>query len=159
MRMVRAWEPQGRQAIAQLIGKLSILEGAVSAQSREKTLAVFAEPLSPQEAVRRIVADVRLRGDEALFEYELKLAGVELTAETVRVPESELARSHQEASPEFLNALRQARRNIEAFQRQTVPERPEPIERPGVRLELHYTPLRRVGIYVAAASPCPRLCS
>ncbi len=155
MRMVRAWEPQGRQAIAQLIGKLSILEGAVSAQSQEKTLAVFAEPLSPQEAVRRIVADVRRRGDEALFEYELKLAGVELTAETVRVPESELARAHQEATPEFLNALRQARQNIEAFQRQTVPDRPEPIERPGVRLELHYTPLRRVGIYVAGGIPLP----
>ena len=53
--MVRAWEPGGREAIARLIGKLSVLEGAVSAQSREKTIAVFGTPLSPQEAVRTIV--------------------------------------------------------------------------------------------------------
>jgi len=155
MKTVRAWEPEGREAIAGLIGKLSILKGAVSAQSREKTVAVFGEPLSPQEAVRRIVDDVRRRGDEALFEYERKLAGVELTADTVRVSDSELERAHREASPELMKAVRRARLNIESFQRQTVPRQPEPIERAGVRLELRYAPLRRVGLYVAGGIPLP----
>jgi len=155
MRVVRAWEAEGREALARLIGKLSILEGAVSAQSRQKTVEVFGEPLSPQEAVRRIVEDVRRRGDEALFDYEWKLAGVRLTAETVRVPEGELRRAHEETSPEFLEAVRRARRNVEEYQRLTLPSAPEPVERPGVRLELRYRPLRRVGLYIAGGIPLP----
>jgi len=155
MKLVRAWEPEGRQAIDRLLAKLSILEGAVSAQSREKTVAVFGGPLSPQEAVRRIVEDVRHRGDEALFEYEGKLAGVQLTAETVRVPESDLLRAHRHAAPAFLKAVRQARQNIETFQRRTLPQTPPPVERAGARLELRYVPLRRVGLYIAGGIPLP----
>ena len=155
MRTVRAWEPEGREAIAGLIDRLSILEGAVSAQSRAKTVEVFGEPLSPQEAVRRIVRDVRRGGDEALFEYEWKLSGLQLTAETVRVPEAELQRAREEADREFLEVIRRARRNVEEFQRQTLPAVPEPLERAGVRLVLRYRPLRRVGLYVAGGIPLP----
>jgi len=155
MKLVRAWEPEGRRAIDRLLAKLSIREGAVSAQSREKTVAVFGEPLSPQQVVRRIVEDVRQRGDEALFEYERKLAGVELTTETVRVPEGELLRAHREAAPALLKAVRQARQNIETFQRRTLPQAPKPIERAGVRLELRYVALRRVGLYIAGGIPLP----
>jgi len=155
MRVVRASEVGGREAVARLIRKLSILEGAVSTQSRQKTVEVFGEPLSPQETVRRIVADVRTRGDAALFEYERKLAGVDLTEDNVRVAQEEIEEAHRSADPEFLAALRRARKNIEAFQQLTLPTPAHPIGGPGVRLELRYRPLRRVGLYIAGGIPLP----
>ena len=39
--------------------------------------AQFGEPVTPDEAVRRILHDVRARGDEALRDWTLRLDGVQ----------------------------------------------------------------------------------
>ena len=45
------------------------------------------------ETVRKIVDDVRRRGDEAIFGYEEKFDGTRLTKDTFRVSEEEFSRS------------------------------------------------------------------
>lgn len=116
---------------------------------------VFGEPLSPQQVVERICGDVRQRGLDAVLEYSRKLDRAELTAETVRVSEAELAAAHAAAEASLLATIRRIRDNILEFQR-AILHRDVEVRRQGVLLRQRYLPLDRVGICVpggAAAYP------
>ena len=65
--------------------------------------------------VKEIVARVRQEGDAALFDYTAKFDHVTMTAETVLVTKDEIARAYEAASPEWLDAMREAARRITAF--------------------------------------------
>ena len=143
-------------AIDALRAKLSPRAGAVSQASRERTIELFGEPLSPQQVVERICSDVREQGMAALLEYGRKLDKASLTAESIRVSPDELAASHQKADPEFLASVRRIRDNILAFQRAVKHRDVEVARDDGVRLQQRYLPLERVGLCVpggAAAYP------
>ena len=58
--------------------------------------------------VKEIVARVRQEGDAALFDYTAKFDHVTMTAETVLVTKDEIARAYAAASPEWLDAMREA---------------------------------------------------
>lgn len=145
--------------LARLREKLSPRGDVVSEASRQRTIALFGEPLSPQQVVERICRDVRERGLAAVLEYTRKLDGKELTAETIRVSPAELEAAHAAADPKFLRTIRAIRENIVEFQARLIPEDVRLIRQDGTsRLELRqrYLPLKRVGICVpggAAAYP------
>ena len=65
--------------------------------------------------VKEIVARVRQEGDAALFDYTAKFDHVTMIAETVLVTKDEIARAYAAASPEWLDAMREAARRITAF--------------------------------------------
>ena len=101
-----------------------------------------------EEAVAKIVADVRERGDEALFGYTRQFDGVEINAQTVRVTEEEIAQAYREADPELIEVMRRALANIRAFhekqkQRSWFEAQPD-----GTILGQKVTPIARVGVYV-----------
>ncbi len=98
-----------------------------------------------REPVRRILDDVRARGDAALLEYAARF---DTPPARLRVPADELARALETADPTYLAALRQATDTIETFHRvQLTPE--EPVETaPGVFVWRVWRPIERVGIYV-----------
>jgi histidinol dehydrogenase len=52
-------EPDGRRRLDELRGKLMSQGDVVSPASRQRTIDVFGEPLSPREVVTRICEDVR----------------------------------------------------------------------------------------------------
>ena len=142
-------------ALAELRRKLSPQGNMVSEAGRRRTIAVFGEPLSPQEVVERIVGEVRARGLAALLEYTQKLDQAELSPATIRVSPAELAAAHSQADPQFLATIRQVRDNILEFQR-AILHRDVEVRRPGVLLRQRYLPLERVGCCVpggAAAYP------
>ena len=93
---------------------------------------------------------------EPCLRYTAKLDGAELTAETLRVPASELAAAHAKASPDFLETIRRIRDNILRFQT-AILHRDVEVDGPnGSKLRQRYLPLERVGICVpggAAAYP------
>jgi histidinol dehydrogenase len=141
--------------LAALRHKLSPAGNVVSEAGRRKTIEVFGEPLSPQQVVERICGDVRSQGLAAVLEYSRKLDRAELTAETVRVSQNELAAAHAAVDPDFLATVRRIRENILEFQR-AILHRDVEVTRPGVTLKQRYLPLERVGICVpggAAAYP------
>ncbi len=143
-------------AIDALRAKLSPRAGAVSQASRQRTIELFGEPLSPQQVVERICSDVREEGMAALLEYGRKLDKASLTAETIRVGADELAAAHRNVDPEFLASVRQIRDNILRFQRAVKHRDVEVAQENGVRLQQRYLPLERVGLCVpggAAAYP------
>ena len=71
-----------------------------------------------EDVVDGIIADVRARGDEALKEYALRFDGAKL--ESLQVTQEEIEEAFAGMDGYFLETLREAAANIEAFHRQQV---------------------------------------
>ncbi|HSE15723.1 MAG TPA: histidinol dehydrogenase [Pyrinomonadaceae bacterium] len=96
--------------------------------------------------VEAIIADVRVRGDEALIEYTARFDQVEL--KELRVSEEELRRCAAGADERVRCALRKAIENVKEFHKRQVEESWSFSPREGVQLGQRITPLERVGLYV-----------
>ena len=85
------------ERIAELRRKLSPQGDIVSPKGRQKTIATFGEPLTPQEVVKRICTDISVKGLDALLDYNRRIDGADLTRETIRVPQSEIENAYKNA--------------------------------------------------------------
>ncbi|MDQ3877842.1 MAG: histidinol dehydrogenase [Actinomycetota bacterium] len=101
----------------------------------------------PEEAVRAIVDDVRLRGDEAVLHYTQTFDRAELSADRLQVAPEELEAAVKLVRPELVDALEvMAARLRRTCERQFETEWRE--ESPDESIGELVRPLRRVGIYV-----------
>jgi histidinol dehydrogenase len=120
---------------------------------RESLARVFGEPVTPAEAVRLLLADVRTGGDEAVARWTEKADGLRI--EDPAVPPAEWKAAY-ERIPETLRAsLTLAAERIRAFHaRQPIPS--WTTDEMGGTLGQQVTPLRRVGVYVpGGTAPLP----
>jgi histidinol dehydrogenase len=99
------------------------------------------------ETVRRIVDDVAVRGDEALFDYTARWDGPGVTAATVEASPEEKKEAAARVAPEDLAILRLAALRIERFHERQRQEGWSVMEEEGVELGQRILPLSRVGIY------------
>ena len=97
--------------------------------------------------VKEIVARVRQEGDAALFDYTRRFDHADITAETVQVTRAEIDAAYAAASPEWLEAMREAARRITAFHEKQKQNTWIDFQ-PGIALGQKITPLQRVGVYV-----------
>lgn len=100
------------------------------------------------DAVARIVADVRARGDAALIEYTHRFDRLALTAESLRVPDAELDAAVKACDARTLDALRLAKARIEAYHARQKPQDDRFVDEAGVELGHRWTPVGAVGLYV-----------
>lgn len=114
---------------------------------------IFGEPLSPEQAVQRILKDVRAGGDAALRRWTERIDGTRL--EQFTVPPSQIAAAAEAIPPELLQALQLAAKRIRDFHsRQPLPDWTT-TEMGGV-MGQRVTPLQSVGIYVpGGTAPLP----
>lgn len=145
-----------RDVLGSLRTKLSPQGNIVSEAGRQRTIAVFGEPLTPQQVVERICSEVQDGGLEVVLKYNELLDGARLTPDTLRVSEQELEAAHQTADPEFLATIGRIRDNIMEFQ-SAILHKQVSLERPtGIKLTQRYTPMKRAGLCIpggAAAYP------
>lgn len=145
-----------RDVLGSLRTKFSPQGNIVSEAGRQRTIAVFGEPLTPQQVVERICSEVQDGGLEVVLKYNELLDGARLTPDTLRVSEQELEAAHQTADPEFLATIGRIRDNIMEFQ-SAILHKQVSLERPtGVKLTQRYTPMKRAGLCIpggAAAYP------
>ena len=99
-----------------------------------------------EDVVDAIIADVRARGDAALKDYALKFDGAEI--DNLQVTQEEIDAAFASTDPDFLETLRMAAANIEAFHRQQVHKNFVMNEQDGVILGQKYTPIEKAGVYV-----------
>ena len=99
-----------------------------------------------EEVVDAIIADVRARGDAALRDYARRFDGARL--EELEVSAQEMDQALADADPYFLDTLRMAAANIEAFHRRQLRDSFVMTEQDGVILGQKYTPVERAGVYV-----------
>jgi histidinol dehydrogenase len=144
-----------RATMAELRRRLSPRGDVVSQEGRQRTMEIFGEPLSPVQVVERICRRVDNQGLKAILDYSARIDGADLTAETLRVAEEDLAGAHAHAESQFLETIRRVRQNIRAFQ-QAILHTDVRVDRAGAYLLQRYRPLGRVGLCVpggAAAYP------
>ena len=80
---------------------------------------VFSRTRALSDTIRTrvadIIADIRERGDEALFEYTKKLDGREIDASCIEVGKDEIDAAYKAVPEKLLSALRAAKSNIEKY--------------------------------------------
>ena len=105
-------------------------------------------------SVGRIVEDVALRGDAALFEYTARWDGHPVTAETVEASPEEKEAAAALVPPADLDILRLAARRIDRFHERQRQEGWSIADEEGVELGQSIMPLARVGIYAPGGLAC-----
>lgn len=111
---------------------------------RKRSTNSFSEQ---QAKVDAIVADIRERGDEALFEYTERFDGVKLTEDTVTVTEAEIKEAYEKIDPELLKVIRDAIVNIRDYH--MLQKRASWFEtKDGIFLGQRILPIAKVGVYV-----------
>ena len=98
-----------------------------------------------RDTARRIVEDVRARGDEALLEYTERFDGVR--PEPLRIPRQEIDRARGALSPELEESFGIAIENARAFHEREMDHSWEQ-SRGGATTGQRVRPIRRVGLYV-----------
>jgi histidinol dehydrogenase len=100
------------------------------------------------QAVRAIIEDVVVRGDEALIDYTYRFDGLALQPETLRVSDQEIDAAEAQCSKEELEALALAKQRIEVYHRAQRPEDSLTTDALGVTLGWRWTAIESVGLYV-----------
>ncbi len=101
-----------------------------------------------EQAVRGIIADVRVRGDAALVELTAKFDRVDLGKMGLRVGAAEIDAAAAQCKAEALDALKFARDRIEAYHRRQKPADERFTDPLGVELGSRWTAIEAVGLYV-----------
>ena len=96
--------------------------------------------------VEEIIATVRKEGDKALYAYNKKFDGADLTA--LEVTEGEIEEAFAAVEPKFLEILRNAEKNIRAFHQKQVRTGFKIEEKDGIITGQKVTPIEKVGLYV-----------
>lgn len=98
--------------------------------------------------VQEIVDTVKEKRDEAVFAYTKKFDGAELTAETIRVTDEEIAEAEALVEPELLAIMKRSMKNIRDYHRMQVRHSWFDAKPDGTILGQKFTALQSVGVYV-----------
>lgn len=121
----------------------------LTSATEQKVLASRrASSRDAERIAERIVADVRRRGDAALFSWTKRFDRVSLNPRTVWVSRLELAKARKAVSREFLAAVDHAAKNIRAVARRQKPLEWNIQVEPGVRAGQRVRAIDSVGCYL-----------
>ncbi|WP_413623752.1 histidinol dehydrogenase [Luteibacter sp. Lutesp34] len=128
----------------------------LDAAARNAALARPVQARAPdlRQGVEGIIAEVRARGDAALFELTARYDGVAM--DDLAVSEQEFVDAESRLPETLKAAILEAAGRIERFHRAAAPVPVAIDTAPGVRVERVLRPVRRVGLYVpAGGAPLP----
>ena len=101
-----------------------------------------------EATARRIVEDVRARGDEALVDFTQKFDRFAVTPEGLRITDAEVEAAEREVTDAQRTALRIARERIDTYHRRQLPKDDRFTDALGVELGHRWTAIDAVGVYV-----------
>ncbi len=100
------------------------------------------------DAVRSIIADVRARGDDALFELTEKFDRFDLRGAGMAVPVADIQAAYDACEPSLRQALELAAARIRAYHEKQMPDDGLFTDDAGITLGHRWTPVDAVGLYV-----------
>ncbi len=101
-----------------------------------------------EKQVREIIADVRKRGDDALFDLAREFDATDLTPATLRITAAEVAEAVETTPPEILGIMRAAAGRIMNFHREQVRRSWFVTDEQGGILGQRIVPMASAGLYV-----------
>ncbi len=101
-----------------------------------------------EESVAAIVADVKAKGDEAVFAYTEQFDKVKIDARTIQVTQEEIDEAYTLVDPDLLDVIRKALINIRSFHEKQKRSSWFDTTAEGTLLGQRITALERVGVYV-----------
>ena len=101
-----------------------------------------------ESTVNDILADVRERGDQALFEYTLKFDRFALNEDNIRVTRAEIEEAYGLLDDGLLDIIRRSADNIRAFHKKQLRSSWFDAKEDGTILGMKMTPIGRAGVYV-----------
>jgi histidinol dehydrogenase len=101
-----------------------------------------------ERVAARILADVRRKGDRALFRWALRLDGMRLTRKSLWIPRAEIRSVSHSVPRELSRAIEHAARNIRRVAEEQLPRSWTITVEPGVRVGQRVTPLGTIGCYI-----------
>ncbi len=141
------------EAQASILKRKAWDEFPVPASILARLETLFGERISPEEAVRRILADVRRDGDQAIIEWTKRIDGVELTSIVVSAQDRRAA--YDQVHPQIVDALQLSAQRIEAFHRRQ-PNLSWIYNNEQGTLGQLVRPIKRVGVYApGGGAPLP----
>ena len=141
---------QPAEEVARAVRRPPLVDMPVGGPAAERLRAVFGPGVTPQEAVRRIVASVRAEGDRALVRWCRELDGVDLQPQAFYLSEAQVQAAWTSPYRELVPSLRQALAAIEQFHRRQLPAPVMELTGPGVWAAWIPRPVRRAAVYVPA---------
>ncbi len=102
------------------------------------------------DSVKEIVNDVKIKGDEALSLYTEKFDKASLN--TFLVTKETINQAYESASNDLINALKEAKENIEAYHKKQGFKPFEMKKDDGIILGQKVTPIEKVGLYIPGGS-------
>jgi len=129
--------------------RLSTASAGFDAELAALARSGTAQDATLQDVVRRILADVRARGDASVLEYAARFDRVEArSVSELEVPKVRLQEALGRIPPAQAAALRNAAARIRTFHERQVQQSWDYEDAEGVKLGQRITPLERVGLYV-----------
>ena len=101
-----------------------------------------------EDKVAGILANVKEKGDEALFAYTLEYDKFRLTPENIRVTEEEIREAYARMDPELVEVMKRSAANIRAFHEKQLRNSWFDTREDASILGMRITPIGRVGVYV-----------
>jgi len=136
------------QEMIELLKKPAFDQVVLGEGAKAHIAKVFGSELTAVQVVEKIVNDVRVHGDEAVFRYTSAIDGVSLAADTIEVTAEEFATARGQVDEQVLGAIRQAIANVKSFHIEQLPKTWLTYREHGSMLGQSCIPLERVGIYV-----------
>jgi len=136
---------EGVAAARQILRRRPLEEVTLPPLGQARLEALFGPGTTPAQAVARILADVRSRGDAALREYTARIDGVDLIDPAL--PKSAMKAAYEALPPDLRQALEIAATRIRDFHRWEPPGSWLHWEGDGALGQM-VRPLHRVGLYV-----------
>src|SRR6185436_16373477 len=137
-----------RRACSDEVMRIVDVRKGFDAAEIEKLVRAEEVRSSVDSTVTEIMANVRQRGDEALCDYSQRFDDFPLTPDSIRLTPEEIGLHASAATPEMVEILRTAIRNVREFHLQQKDESWEFYAGDGVRLGVRNTPVARVGLYI-----------
>lgn len=131
-----------KEAKSLLSRQVATGEYSVSPALKQKLREMFGTE-DPEQAVRQIIEEVRSRGDDALFDYTLKIDGIKL--ESLEVSKQQVDEALRRVDSRLMAALKLAAEKIYSFHEKQNEEMLAGVDRVGLNTMMR--PLERVGVY------------
>lgn len=128
--------------------RLSTSDADFESEFRALLAAKREDAVDVDDAVAAIIADVRERGDAALFALTERFDSVTLTAETVAFSSDEIDAACDSVPPKERAALELAARRIRTYHQRQLPEDASWKDEEGARLGWRWTAVDAAGLYV-----------